>query len=936
MLNNLYKSLTIAFQAVSIFISGFTKHRPGVRVILVLLVIIQAIITVGITAYISLRNAQISANDLTSQLMDRSSLLVQQNIKHHLSIPHQVNQYNKIAVDEGLLDMGNLWKWNYNLWRQVRSISSHKLLLVVGNAKGEFIGAERSPDDKLFIWESKRNPDIGDFILVGYSTDDEGNKKEQPKSLVGFDPRKRPWYKAAAERGEECWSDLYIRSQKEFPQLLLTSNLPVYDKNNLLLGVIATATSLRALNTFLVNQKVGRNGVIYIVERKSGLLVATSTGTKPFIIEDGNKPKRLLASENSNPIVRESAKRLQSIIQLNERDEKVKTTISLNKQQYYSQITPFSDEYGIDWLIAIIVPESEIMEQANASFRLTLVFGGMILCISIFIGVLISRRITIPIQRLNRTVKDVAHGNWDNAGYLEDHRIKEISELSTSFLQMAKQLKELFSKMEEKVTERTDELRRSNEELTHAIKQAEAANRAKSTFLANMSHELRTPLNAILGFSSMLGNDAAATPSQKEKLAIINRSGDHLLSMINDILDLSKIEAGRIELLEDNFDLMALLQEIGAMIQSRAGEKGLSFVLESEAVVFPYVSADTGKFRQILINLLGNAVKLTREGGLTLRAATEPLTETPEQCWIVVEVEDTGPGVDPDRQEDIFEPFSQEEGVSAQAGTGLGLSICKTFTEIMDGSIEVESELGRGALFRVRIPAGIFEAADVKAPEIKPSVIGLAPGQKTRRILIADDHPENRLLLKDLLEKAGFSILEAQNGKEALKAFEKEIPDFIWMDMRMPVMDGYEAVRQIRQRPGGDQLPIVAITASAFRSQRPKILAAGCDDMVFKPFREHEIFETMARFLGVEYVYAESVEAEATADDVELTAAMLAELPPELIKDLDNTTLIGKRESILEVIERIAELAPEAAQHLRMLVQNFEIERIRDLLAELG
>jgi PAS domain S-box-containing protein len=472
--------------------------------------------------------------------------------------------------------------------------------------------------------------------------------------------------------------------------------------------------------------------------------------------------------------------------------------------------------------------------------------------------------------------------------------------------------------------------------LRQAKETAEAANRAKSIFLANMSHELRTPLNAILGFSSMLGHDAAVTPAQKEKLTVINRSGEHLLSMINDILDLSKIEAGRIELEENPFDLAALLEEISAMIRSRAGEKGLSFILETDALGLPYVNGDAGKFRQILINLLSNAVKFTREGGITLRAATEPLPETPKRCQIVVEVEDTGPGIDPARQEKIFEPFVQEQGVSAQTGTGLGLSICRTFSDLMGGSIEAESEAGRGALFRVRLPVGIVDAADVKTPASKPRVIGLAPGQKTRHILIADDHPDNRLVLKALLEEAGFAILEAQNGQEALEAFEKEAPDFIWMDMRMPVMDGYEAVRQIRRRPGGEKLPIVAITASVFKRQRPEILAAGCNDMVFKPFREHEIFKVMARFLGVEYVYAAPENAAAPIDGAKLTAAMLAELSPKLLKELDETTLVANRESILEVIDRIREHAPETAEHLRALVQNFEIDRIRELLAEVG
>jgi CheY-like chemotaxis protein len=451
-----------------------------------------------------------------------------------------------------------------------------------------------------------------------------------------------------------------------------------------------------------------------------------------------------------------------------------------------------------------------------------------------------------------------------------------------------------------------------------------------------MSHELRTPLNAILGFSRMLAQKSNATADEREKLSIINRNGQHLLSMINDVLDLSKIEAGRIELQEDLFDLVALVKEISMMIQSPASEKGLSVALETESTSFPYVKADVGKLRQILINLLSNAVKFTDEGGVTIRSDIEPIAEKPKRCHIVIEVEDTGPGIDPAKQGKIFEPFVQERDVPERKGTGLGLSICKKYAEFMGGTIEVESEVGKGSLFRVRLPAEIAEAADVKIPiDDKPSVIGLASAEKTWRILVADDNRENLLMLKSLLEEVGFFVLEAQNGKEAVAVFKKESPDFIWMDMRMPVMDGYEAVRQIRMQSGSNELPIIAITASAFKEQRPDVLATGCNDMVVKPYRAHEIFETMGRFLDIEYIY--ETEEEAAPDrvrEVELSTSMLTDLPEELLRELREATLELDREAISVVIERVELVAPDTAKGLRALLDDYQIGQIRDLLGE--
>ena len=553
----------------------------------------------------------------------------------------------------------------------------------------------------------------------------------------------------------------------------------------------------------------------------------------------------------------------------------------------------------------------------------------------------------------------------------------------------------LFVFWNRRMSQEIERRKQTEKDFKQARYVAEAANQAKSLFLANMSHELRTPLNAILGFSGMLAREENATADQQEKLAIINRSGQHLLSMINDVLDLTKIEAGRVELQENPFDLVALIKEMSVMIQSSATEKGLSVAVEAEAISFPYVKTDMGKLRQILINLLNNAVKFTDEGGVTVRCATEAIPKELNRCHIVIEVEDTGPGIDPARQAQIFEPFVQGIDVPERKGTGLGLSICKKYAEFMGGNIELESEVGKGSLFRVRLPVEIAEAVDVRTfVDDQPKVIGLAPTEKTWRILAADDNRENLLLLKSLLESVGFFVLEAKNGQEAVAAFKKESPDLVWMDMRMPVMDGYEATRRIRKWESGSRksefgngkgegareeaekpremigmtgrfygpngrplgrwegenkseiqnpksemegIPIIAITASAFREQRQEILAAGCDDMVIKPFQANEIFETMGQLLDIEYVYEEKDEAApARVSEEELTAAMLADLPDELLQELREATMLLKSEAITDVIERIEPLAPDTAKGLRTMLDDLQMRRLQKLIKKAG
>jgi signal transduction histidine kinase/DNA-binding response OmpR family regulator len=504
-------------------------------------------------------------------------------------------------------------------------------------------------------------------------------------------------------------------------------------------------------------------------------------------------------------------------------------------------------------------------------------------------------------------------------------------------------LKESHGELEQRVEERTDELSKANEVLNQEIGErkraeeaAESANQAKSEFLANMSHELRTPLNAILGFARNLARAQDLAPEHHNEVDIIRRSGDHLLEMIDEILSLSRVEAGRVELQQAPFDLVRTLEDIGQMITSPAQAKGLRFDLELDAALPRVMRGDVGKIRQVLINLLGNAVKFTQQGYVCLRACTKPMDNDPARVLLQLAVEDSGVGIAEEQLPTIFDSFMQGDhtGDTAQ-GTGLGLTICRSLVDVMEGRIDVTSKPGKGSVFTVTFPIELAEtSALVHEDTHEAQVIGLEPGETARRILVADDNADNRALLTMMLERVGFEVREAENGETAIEQFNSWGPHLICMDMRMPVMDGYAATKAIRKLPGGNQVKIIAVTASVFKEQRDEILGAGCDEFVRKPVHESELFEAIRRQLGVDYRYADTVTLHA-AEAGELTGEMLTGLPGGLLEELRQAVLVLDRAAMAVLIERIEAHAPETAKGLQKLVDDFQFDRIREMLEEL-
>ncbi|MGF1513445.1 MAG: ATP-binding protein [Elainellaceae cyanobacterium] len=907
------------------------------RFFLIVSFLLQTLTAVGLVGYLSLRNGQRAIDSLANELMSEAGQAIEQHLDTYLATPQHINRINASAAELGLLDLQDFEATGQYFWQQIQTFDVSYIGYSL--ATGEFAGA-----GYFYDTENASTDEVSEdtnWLGYTYSTDDRGNRVD----VIGIDPYKphtEAWYRNTVAAQKPVWSQVY--SWDNFPEIIAVSvTQPLYDAADNVVAVLYTDLLLSQISQFLQTVDISPSTKVFVIER-SGLMIANSEAEPMFRPTDGGV-ERLSALESRDRLTQLTAQHLQTQFgdfRNVEGEQSLRIALrnpeSSARQRHLVQVIPWQDALGLDWLVVIAVPEQDFVGQIQANTRTTVLLCLATLAGAIAIGLLSTRWIANPIAKLTYASQAIASGELDQT--VTSRGISELRILAISFNQMAAQLRQSFSQLSETNEMLEQRVARRTSQLHEAKEAADGANQAKSDFLARVSHELRTPLNGILGYAQILGRDSAATLRQTEGLNVIRQCGQHLLMLINDILDISKIEARKLELQPQAFPFPLFLESIVQLCRLKAKVQSIEFVYCADSELPAGIYADEVRLRQVLINILNNAVKFTERGSVTFtvsvldRLSVDAQTQDePLETSVILrfQVDDTGIGIASEQLERIFLPFEQlDRSTRPQDGTGLGLAISQRLLQHMGSEIEVVSTPSKGSRFWFDLtvpetPNLARASSDLR----RPSPIGYS-GER-RRILVIDDRWENRSVVRHLLQPLGFEVLEsdltAAEFEQAIAINRAAPPHLVILDPTRSVDEAAQVLALFKTATA----VIIASSTSTSAIDNP----GQYDGFLLKPIRSEELLELLRQKLELTWQYSDPIQPRTPS---RLSYASRYPVPPaDELALLHQAACVGDIRAVAQEALRLEQtdaIYGPFAQHLLSLVDSLDEQGILTLLKQ--